>query len=70
MGRLEDVLARQQLTLDKVQAIDLVVEGLFQLIKDLTGDGITEDAAAKLLAKEDEIDAALGKVETDDEPTT
>jgi len=69
MGKLEEVLARQELTLERVKAIDTVVEGLFQLIKDLTGDGVTEAAAALLLAKQDEIDAALAKVETDDEET-
>lgn len=67
---LADVLQRQELTLQKVKAVDAIVEALFQQIKDLTGDGVTEAAAALLLAKQDEIDAALGKVETDDEPET
>lgn len=66
---LAEVLQRQELTLNKVKAVDAIVEALFQQIKDLTGDGVTEAAAALLLAKQDEIDAALGKVETDDDET-
>lgn len=70
MGNLEKVSARQELTLERIKAVDKVVESLFQLIKDLTGDGVTETAAAKLLAKQDELDAALEKVPTDDEDET
>lgn len=68
MGKLEDIVARQNATLEAVQAVDAIVEDLFDQIKALTGDGITAEAAAVLLAKEDEIDAAVAKIASDDEP--
>lgn len=73
MAILDDIVARQDATIAAIKEVDAVVEALFDQIKELTGNGITPDAAAKLLAKEDEIDAAVAKVATDDEdapPTT
>ena len=66
MGFLEDITARQEATLTAVKAVDTVVEALFDKIKELTGNGVSAEAAAILLAKQDEIDAAVAAVGTDD----
>lgn len=71
MGLLDDVKASQEATLAKVTAIsesvialDQSVEALFDQIKQLTGDGITKEAADALLANEAKIDAALDSLAT------
>jgi len=68
MGKLEGIIARQNATLEAIKVVDDIVEGMFDDIKELTGNGITEEAAVKLLANEDKIDAAVAKIVSDDEP--
>lgn len=66
MGLLDDLLAKMDEVKAEVAAADSAVEALFDQVKQLTGDGITQEAADKLNAKLDEVRAAVAKVATDD----
>lgn len=66
MTELEKVTARQMATLAAIKEVDGKVEALFDKIKELTGNGVSEEASAILLAQQDEIDAELAKVTSDD----
>ena len=74
IAKLEDITNRQDATLEAVKAVDAAVESLFDEIKKLQNQGeISDSVAAVLLAKQDEIDAAIAKVATDEpvaEPET
>lgn len=81
MGNLEDIEGKIDLetadvkaVTDSVKAIDLKVEGLYTLIKELQGQGVSDAAAARLNAKlgelataKEALKTALSTVETDDE---
>lgn len=67
MDSLDDV--KQEIADLKAQVleVDTAVEGLHDQIKQLTGDGITPEAAQSLLTQLAEVKSALDKVPTDDE---
>lgn len=68
MGRLEDLEAKLDAVKAHVEAVDTAVEGLYDQIKELTGNGISAEAADRLNAKIVDLEAAVAKVGTDDEP--
>lgn len=68
MGKLEEVEAKLDAVKTNVEAVDVAVEALYEQIKQLTGNGISDAAAERLNTKIAEIEAAVAKVGTDDEP--
>lgn len=66
MATLAEVTQKLDDLTANVKVIDATVEALFEQIKQLTGDGITPEAATALTEKIAEVQTALDAVTTDD----
>lgn len=68
MGQIEDLEAKLDAVKVNVEAVDTAVEGLYEQIKQMTGSGISNEAANRLNEKIVMIEEAVARVGTDDEP--
>lgn len=66
MGNLEDLEAKIDGLTEQAKQANETVEGLYKLISELTNNGISPEAAARLTAKLDTLKEELSKVPTDE----